>query len=91
MQAKIISCTCLGPKKRLEYHLEAVQTIFSENDNYYRTIFVKFNFFPCLKMHDFSGKIPKEILTPQKKTSCHIFEMAIFSKVFGDFMNHIIR
>jgi hypothetical protein len=39
-----------------------------------------------LKMHLFRGISPKCVLTPQKETSCHIFEMAIFSKFFGDFM-----
>jgi hypothetical protein len=34
---------------------------------------------------------PKLILTPQKETSCHISKMANFSKLFGDFMRHIIR
>ena len=28
----------------------------------------------------FSGILPNWVLTPQKKTSCHIFKMAIFSK-----------
>ena len=54
-------------------------------------ILVKIIFFPCLKMHHFRGKIPKYVLTPQKKTSCHIFNMAIFSKLFGDIISHIIR
>ena len=31
------------------------------------------------------------MLTPQRKTSCHIFKMAIFSKFFVDVMTHIIR
>ena len=34
---------------------------------------------------------PKWVLTPQKKTSYHIFEMDIFSNFFGDVMSHIIR
>ena len=29
--------------------------------------------------------------TPQKEISCHIFKMAILTKLFGDLMNHIIR
>ena len=33
---------------------------------------------------------PKWILTPQKKTSCNIFKLAIFSKFFLDFIRHII-
>ena len=37
------------PKKGSKYHLETVQTIFSENNNYYRTIFVKLNFFHAWK------------------------------------------
>ena len=43
------------------------------------------------EMHHFRGKIPKYILTPLKKNGCHIFKIAIFSKFFGDVMNHIIR
>ena len=42
-------------------------------------------------MHHFKGKIPKYVLTPLKKNGCHIFKIAIFSKFFGDVMNHIIR
>ena len=47
--------------------------------------------FSWLKMHHFRGKIPKQVLTPQKKTSCHTFKMTIFSKFFVDVMTHIIR
>ena len=82
---------CHGPEKGSKYHLETVQTTFSESNNYYRAIFVKTNFFPCLKMHHFRGKIPKYVLTPQKETSSPIFKIAIFSKFFGNFMSHIIR
>ena len=32
-----------------------------------------------------------QVLTPQWKTSCHIFKMAIFSKFFVDVMTHIIK
>ena len=88
MEAKIVFCVCHGPEKGSKYHLE---TTFSEINNYYGEISVKINFFPCLKMCHFRGKIPKYVLTPQKKTSCHIFKMAIFSKLFGDFMSHITR
>ena len=42
-------------------------------------------------MHHFSGKIPKKVLTTQKKTSHHIFKMAISSEFFGDVMIFIIR
>ena len=42
-------------------------------------------------MYDFRGVSPKSVLTPMKKTSCHIFKMAIFSKFFGDLMTYIIR
>jgi hypothetical protein len=45
MEAITVFCMCLGPKRESKYHLETVQTIFSENNNYYRTIFVKLNFF----------------------------------------------
>ena len=42
-------------------------------------------------MHHFSGKIPKKVLTTQKKTSHHIFKMAIFPKFFGDIIILIKR
>ena len=45
MEAKIVFCTSLGPKKGSKYHLETVQTIFSENNNFYKTTFVKLVFF----------------------------------------------
>ena len=45
----------------------------------------------CLKMHHFWCKIPKEVLIPQKKTSCHVFKMGIFLKLFVAVMAHIIR
>ena len=45
MEAKIVFCTYHGPKKGSKYHIETVKTISSENNNYYRTIFVKLNFF----------------------------------------------
>ena len=35
--------------------------------------------------------LPKWVLTPQKETSSHFFNMAIFSKSFLAFMRHIIR
>jgi hypothetical protein len=42
-------------------------------------------------MHHFRCISPKQVLTPQKKTSCHFFKIAIFSKFFHDAMSHIIR
>ena len=86
MEAKIVFCIYYGPENGSKYHLETIQTSFSEINNYYREIFVKINFFPCLKMHHFRGKV----LTPKKKNSCHIFKMTVFSKLFGDFMSHIL-
>ena len=47
--AKIVFFACHGPKKGSKYHLETVQTTFSDNDNYYREIFVKINFFHAWK------------------------------------------
>ena len=44
-KAKIVFCVCHGPKKGSKYHLETVQTTFSENNGYFRAIFVKINFF----------------------------------------------
>ena len=41
-------------------------------------------------MHNFSGVLPKLVLLPQMEISCHIFKLAIFSKMFGDLMKHII-
>ena len=56
-----------------------MHTTLNENNNYQRALFVKINFFPT------------KILTAQKKTTSHIFKMAIFKEFFGDVMNHIIR
>ena len=44
-----------------------------------------------IKKETFRGISPKRVLTPQKETNCHISKMAIFPKIFGDFMRHIIR
>ena len=41
MEAKIVSCVCHGPEKGSKYN--AVQTTFSEINNYNREIFVKIN------------------------------------------------
>ena len=41
MEAKIVFCVCHGPEKGSKYHLETVQTTFSEINNYYGEIFVK--------------------------------------------------
>ena len=45
-------------------------------------------FFSCLKLRHFRGKMPKYVLTPQKKTGCHIFKLDIFSKFFVAVMTH---
>ena len=42
-------------------------------------------------MRYFRAVLPKLILPSMKETSCHIFKMAIFSKIFGDLMTHITR
>ena len=49
MEAKIVFCVCHGPEKGSKYHLETVQTTFSEINNYYGEIFVKINFFHAWK------------------------------------------
>ena len=49
MEAKIVFCIYDGPKKGLTYHVETVQATFSENNEYYRTIFVKLNIFHAWK------------------------------------------
>ena len=41
MESNIVFFTCHGSEKGSKYHLETVQTTFSENNNYYRAIFVK--------------------------------------------------
>ena len=43
MEAKIVFCVCHGPEKGSKYHLEIVQTTFSEINNCYREIFAKIN------------------------------------------------
>ena len=53
----------------------------------YDMLLLKIFFF----MHYFGAKIPKKVLTTQKKTSCHVFKMGIFSKLFVAVMAHIIR
>ena len=45
----------------------------------------------CLNMHHFRAISPNSILTPQREISCHIFKMAILTKIFDDLMNHIAR
>ena len=90
IEAKLVFCTSYGPKKLSKCHLGALQTTFSENSNYYRGNIGENLFLSSLKMHYFRGSLPKWVLTPQKKTSCHIFKMDAFSKFFGDFMSHII-
>ena len=44
-----------------------------------------------ISMTNQSYFLPKWVLTPQRKTSYHIFKMPFFSKQFGDIMSHIIR
>ena len=90
MEAKLVFCICLGPEKRSKYHLETVQTIFSEKKKHYRTMFVKLNFFDAWKCI-ISGVKHRVSFEPLKKTSCHISKMAIFSKLFGNFMSQMIR
>ena len=51
----------------------------------YDMLLLKIFFF----MHYFGAKIPKKVLTTQKKTSCHVFKMGIFSKLFVAVMAHI--
>ena len=43
MEAKIVFCVCHGPEKGSKYHLETVQTTFSEINNYYRETSVAVN------------------------------------------------
>ena len=57
----------------------------------YNIILVKNSFFSCLKMHHFSGVLPKWVLLHQMEISCHFFKLALFSKFFGDLISHMIR
>ena len=91
IEARLVVCICYGPNKWSKCHLDTIQTTFSENNNYNRGNIGENLFLSSLKMHYFKGSLPKWVLTPQKKTSCHIFKMAIFSKFFGDIMSHIIK
>ena len=49
MEANIVFCVWHGPEKGSKYHLETIQTTFSEINNYYEEIFVKINFFHAWK------------------------------------------
>ena len=54
-------------------------------------ISVKIFIFSCLNMHHFRASLPKWVLTTPKEISSHIFNMAIFPKLFEAFMTQIIR
>ncbi len=71
IEARLVSCTCYSPKKLSKCHLGTIQTTFSEDSNYYRGNIGENLFLSSLKMLYFRGSLPKWILTPQKKTSCH--------------------
>ena len=49
MEAKIVFCVCYGPPKWSKYHLDTIQTTLSENNYYYRALFVRINFFHAWK------------------------------------------
>ena len=46
-----------------KYHLNTIQTTFSEKNNHLGTMWLKIFFFSCLKMHYFRGISPKWVLT----------------------------
>ena len=81
------------------FHKTEVQTVILRclvclNLNWiqsYNIILVKNSFFSCLKMHHFSGVLPKWVLLHQMEISCHFFKLALFSKFFGDLISHMIR
>ena len=50
-----------------------------------------FSDYSLISMANYAYFTPKSVLTPQKKNSCIIFKIDIFSKFFGDAMSHIIR
>ena len=88
IEARLVFCTCYGPKKWWKCQPDTIQVAFSEDNNCYRGI--TGDILSSLKMHYFRGSLPKWVLTPQKKTSRHSSKMAIFSKLFGDIMSHRI-
>ena len=71
------------------FHETEVQTVIlrclvSLNLNWVKSYFiilVKKKKNPCLKMHYFRAISPKWILDPQKEISCHIFKVAILTKI----------
>ena len=78
IEARLVFCTCYGPKKWSKLskcHLGTIQTTFNEESNYYRGNICENLFLSSLKMLYFRGSLPKWILTPQKKTSCHILKI----------------
>ena len=67
MEARLDFCKCYGPTKWSKCHLDTIQTIFSEDNKYYRGNIGENIYLSSLKMRDFSGSLPKCVLTPQKK------------------------
>ena len=78
IEARFVFCICYGSKKWSKCHLDTIQTTFSEGNNYNRGNIGENLYLSSLKMHYFKCCLPKWVLTAQKKTSCHIFKMAIF-------------
>ena len=71
IKERLVFCTCYGPNKWLKCHLDKIQTTLSDDNNCYRDNIGKNLFLSSLKMHYFRDSLPKLVLTPQKKTSCH--------------------
>ena len=78
MKAKMPFGYVMDPRNNKKNPLDTTQTAFSKNNNYQRVNIVESKKMSLLKMHLFRGISPKCFLTPQKKTGCDIFKMAIF-------------
>ena len=80
MKAKIVFCTFHGPEKGSKYHLETIKTTFSENNNYYRAIFVKINFFHAWKCIISGVKYRSNFW--HRKVNCDLFGSPVFTLFF---------
>ena len=86
-EAKVGFWICYCPKNWSKYHLDTIQTTFSEKNNHLGTIWVKMS-----ENALFQGYFTAQwVLTLQREISSHIFKMAIFSKKIGDINSRIIR
>ena len=78
----------MDPKNNKKNPVDPTQTTFSENNNYQRANIGENKKKIIAENVSFQGYFTVVFL--DKKTGCHSFKMAIFSKFSGDFMSHII-